>query len=89
MSHIWSKEYDDKLRQRIKELEAERDRLEERLGDWQRETALAKADRDKLREALLRIEMNCISPTFVRQLLLLDKSISETAGVARQALNGE
>jgi len=27
MSHIWSKEYDDKLRQRIAELEAERDRV--------------------------------------------------------------
>ena len=48
MSHIWSKEYDDKLRQRIAELEAERDRLEERLGDWQRETALAKAERDRV-----------------------------------------
>ena len=69
-----AKQIDEKDR-RIKELEAERDRLEERLGDWQRETALAKADRDKLREALQRIEKNCISYS--------------VASVARQALKDQ
>ena len=42
----------EKRNKRIAELEAERDRLEERLDDWQRETALAKADRDRLRQAI-------------------------------------
>ena len=48
MSHIWSKEYDDKLRQRIAELEAENKSLK-------LEAKEDKAERDRLRGALQTI----------------------------------
>ena len=52
MSHIWTKEYDDKLRQRIAELEAERDRLREALQEIER-TCISPSHVEKLAQKAL------------------------------------
>ena len=80
---------------KAEELEAERDRLEERLGDWQRETALAKADRDKLQEALqglnAAIDYHWNDHVNVDQRMpdAHSKMIIAAQQIAKQALKGE
>ena len=62
MSHIWSKEYDDKLRQRIAELEARNDDTLAKLLERERLNIILQkkneeleAERDKLRGTLQEI----------------------------------